>query len=386
MRFGMYGGMLVLAVVALVGCGGGGGAASPAGDAGVSGGAVEGYVYYQQATGDAAPLAGKVSGRALRGTQVPVEGATIAVDGQAPSATTDANGFFRVHAASGRHTLAISHAQFREELDIPVTVTEGATTSVDTTQTRLPIGYYVGVGIGDYTYLNADLGAACVNDAQAVSTALFNEFQGNSVVLTDGQATKANIKAAIADAAAKMAEDDFFIFYYSGHGGSDDTGIGSPTWIDYILPADSISPDHTNDITDRELKAWLQAMPNPAHAIVILDSCFAGAFFDGKGVPASQQFAPYTRAVTLKALGTLGCTVIASSSSYETSIAYADMSLFTRVLVESLTTGKTTADVNVDRQVTAQEAYDYTAPRTAAAWLTQHPQLQVGENPVLVRY
>lgn len=113
-----------------------------------------------------------------------------------------------------------------------------------------------------------------------------------------------------------------------------------------------------------------------------MDTCFSGAFADGSTTLTRHATTP----LALYALKSIGCTVLASSATDELSWEIDGLGNFTRYLDLGLGNDKAQADTNRDHQVTAQELYNYAAPRTTAAEPTQHPTLQVGDNPVLIRY
>lgn len=80
--------------------------------------------------------------------------------------------------------------------------------------------YGVFVGINDYPKPEQKLGG-CVNDAKKWKSLAENEFgvaSGNSEILLDGGATRANILGAIKKYQNKASAGDVFIFTYSGHG------------------------------------------------------------------------------------------------------------------------------------------------------------------------
>ncbi|HTH51589.1 MAG TPA: caspase family protein [Pyrinomonadaceae bacterium] len=79
--------------------------------------------------------------------------------------------------------------------------------------------YAVLVGINDYINYNGLEGA--VPDVQHMKAVLESKFQflpANEKMLTDRDATRANILAALKTMAAKAGSGDLFVFHYSGHG------------------------------------------------------------------------------------------------------------------------------------------------------------------------
>lgn len=374
MRTGTWIAILTFCLGSLIGCGGGSTPSLPHLYA-ADGGQVQGYV-------SATP-----TGLALTGARgaapVPVSGAQASILGWGNASVSDASGHFDLaNLPEGDYTLRVAHPQFRDILVQPVHVTKGRSTLVSDS---LGVGYYIGVGINDYLNLN-DLGGPR-NDLAAMDKNLFT-FYGIRTLLTDGAATKEAIHGAFTKAAAVMNADDYLIFYYSGHGGSDTLSDG--THIDFICPADSLLTSYHNDISDTELHDWIALLPDLSRVVVILDTCYSGAFFDGSDSNVSQALTAGTRSfagpATFRALSKSGCTVMASSASTELTWESGGSGVFTHFLTEGLSLYKRNVDTDQDHQITVRELFDYAAPKTTQFIATQHPTLQVGQNPVLARY
>jgi hypothetical protein len=311
-----------------------------------------------------------------------VVNATVTVTDISRSTKTNSDGRFTfTNVVAGTHTLAITHPQYRDPLTLSVTVTAGQVTTVDS---DLGIGYYVLVGAGAYANLppeNSLQGPP--NDCRNMANILLHAFYGNGVQLIDSAATKSRIKAAIIDATSRMTDKDFLVFFFSGHGAS----IQQPgNWYDLIAPTDVRLDDLSTFISDTELRDWLTTAPDPKRCIVILDSCFAGSFFDG--TPSTKRLFAYALPLTAtpRALQAVGCTVLSASAYNEYSWEINGQGVFTKYLVSGLSSSKTKADTDKDRVITAQELFDYASVQTSNEAPTQHPQIQVGINPTLLRY
>lgn len=377
-------GIGLCAMFLLAGCGGGGGGNAISGSgagSNVMTGTIKGFVYATPTTGNGAVAGFQVSARPLTQGQQPVAGATVTIRNTPRSTTTTAAGEFTLlDVPVGDQQLEITHSLYRDPLILAVTVKANAVTTVEP---ALGVGYFIFVGAGKYANLppqNQLQGPP--GDARGMANILFPSFAGTGTLLIDGDATKQRIKDAIASATSKMGANDFLIFFFSGHGTSFSTDGGK---IDAICPSDLQLDTLSTYITDTELRDWLGQMPNPQRSVVILDSCYAGSFFDGsisvRG--ARARVAPLR---TMRALQQTGCTVLSSSLDVELSWELNGEGVFTRYLVQGLDTGKTAADVNKDRRITAQELFDYAAPRATNEISLQHPAIQVGTNPVLLRF
>jgi hypothetical protein len=354
-------------LLGLLGCGGG--TPGPTG-------AVEGFVYYID-PGDANRTIRPVALATVDGIHLAVSGATVATS--AGTATTDAQGRFHVVAPSGQAAVTIVHAQFREPLAASAAVTANETTALGGVE--MPVTFGVGVGVGRYQAIEPWLDAP-PKDVARIAAALFTPYKGATTLLIDGQATREGIRRAVQDTAARVRPGDRLVFYYSGHGTSHALAQseGDPQlagWHDVLVPFDSDPQSYIRDISDADLRDWLATMPDPKQAVVIIDSCGAGAFFDGMAS---------TRTAQTRALRASGCTVIAASAPNESSWETADTGVFTYYLNAALTTQRSAADLNRDRNLTAAEAFDYAARGATAAKPEQHPTLQAGSNPVLLRW
>ena len=131
------------------------------------------------------------------------------------------------------------------------------------------------VGINDYPYDGSDLNG-CVNDARAWAGLLVDhyDFPSSEVkVLTDSEATKANILGGIKDLLTGAQPGDVLVFTNSSHGTYvADTSGDEPTYDEALCPYDAAE----NLIVDDELRELFAEIPDGVHQIDIHDNCFAG--------------------------------------------------------------------------------------------------------------
>jgi hypothetical protein len=129
--------------------------------------------------------------------------------------------------------------------------------------------YALVVGINDYIDSRVNDLNYCVADADSMKETL--EASGWTVYLiTDRNATKAAIEAAIA---AVPSGTTAFLFYYSGHGSIDSSDDA------YIVPSDFDGSTYASMISATEFSGWLDAV-TATNKLVILDSCYSGGFVD----------------------------------------------------------------------------------------------------------
>lgn len=136
------------------------------------------------------------------------------------------------------------------------------------------------VGINDYAPIGTggpDLNG-CVNDARDMAnTLVICGFPALSVrILTNHNATKANIISNLTNLVTTSKKGDSIVFYYSGHG-TRVANIGSDFEVDGL--DDAICPhDYASAgvIRDDEFAAILKKLPAGVNMDVIFDCCHSG--------------------------------------------------------------------------------------------------------------
>jgi metacaspase-1 len=131
------------------------------------------------------------------------------------------------------------------------------------------------VGINDYPIEGADL-KGCVNDAEQWASLLSDHFDFSSddvKVITDSQATKANVLAGLKDLLAGAGSGDVLVFTNSSHGSQiPDTSGDEPTYDEVMCPYDI----RDNAVTDDELRELFTGLARGVKLSVISDSCHSG--------------------------------------------------------------------------------------------------------------
>ena len=138
----------------------------------------------------------------------------------------------------------------------------------------LGAGHVYGVFVGISHYPSANDLPFCATDAQRVQRAFLNSgvIRGqDSVVLTDGAATRAAVGNALERFQRLARPNDTVVFFFSGHGGQvpDRDGDEADGTDETIVLADGA-------VTDDELRELLA--PGPARDFIALDSCYSGGF------------------------------------------------------------------------------------------------------------
>ena len=256
---------------------------------------------------------------------------------------------------------------------------------------QLPAGTYRAVicGISDYEGTDNDLNY-CDDDAQELYNRLLtgsNWSADNIQLLLNSQATEPNIQAAIAAMGAASVPGDVNLFFFSGHGGGDmpdaDGDEGGDGYDEYFCPYNLM----TNEVTDDELSAWLDALPTD-NVIVLLDTCYSGGHLKApagltyKGISRtgaivtdrSNGFADDLRKRKSKLDSDELVSPYIATACDETELSAEDSTIQNGVFAYYLLEAMTNSDVNVDGWAAGEECYDYLYPLAVAYNSEQHPQ------------
>ena len=145
------------------------------------------------------------------------------------------------------------------------------------------------VGINEYMEISGLYG--CVNDSLYMRANLIGRGGWESAdvtLLTDEQATKAAIRAAMANIAAQAMAGDTFIYQHSSHGGQRSDGSKDV----YLCVYDEIFDDDDTAYNDYELAADIAAFPSGVKVAVIVDACHSGGLFKSReaAIAAAKSF------------------------------------------------------------------------------------------------
>jgi len=132
------------------------------------------------------------------------------------------------------------------------------------------------VGISDYPGDEQDLSytaedAVRIRDALLAGAGMRPE---DGILLTDSEATVANVSTALATLGSRLRPSDLLVFFYSGHGNRvprSDFQPSDPDSFDETLAL------YDGELTDDELAALLDRFPT-GQTLLVLDSCFSGGF------------------------------------------------------------------------------------------------------------
>jgi hypothetical protein len=136
--------------------------------------------------------------------------------------------------------------------------------------------YGVFVGISEYGGRATDL-RYTADDARRVARAIGDGARMRSedaLILTDRQATSANVREAVRRLGQQAGPEDLFVFFYSGHGNRIERRefqSADPDGRDETLEL------YDRSLTDDEMNDILGSVRARA-ALIVLDACFSGGF------------------------------------------------------------------------------------------------------------
>jgi len=204
--------------------------------------------------------------------------------------------------------------------------------------------FAVVVGIADYDGSDHDLKYSD-NDARLFYNHLLSALpaemsRGKSLLLLNSNATRANIISAMNQVFSKSTENDFIIFYFSGHGSP---GNFCPTDASYqqLLSHDIVKAQFKN--------------AKARYRLCVADACFSGS------IGAQSQNSSVSSST--QQLRDARIAVIMSSKPNQTSIETGSLNqgIFSYYFINGL---KGAADLNHDSYVTMGELFLYTKNAT----------------------
>ena len=209
------------------------------------------------------------------------------------------------------------------------------------------------IGVSEYEPGLHPLPAA-VRDVEALQKVLLNPAIGGFVesdVVVLKNPDRQTMEEAIETLFTGRSKDDLVLLFFSGHGIKDDAGRlflttrgTRKTLQGDLIRATAVQSSFIQDSMSRS---------RSKRQVVILDSCFSGAFAEG-------LLARDDGTVDIRSqLGGEGRAILTSSSSTQYSFEYegSELSLYTRFVIEGIETGA--ADADEDEVVSIDELHEY---------------------------
>ncbi|MBC1237558.1 caspase family protein [Nostoc sp. 2RC] len=235
------------------------------------------------------------------------------------------------------------------------------------------------IGVSEYEPGLNPLPSA-VRDVEAMQQVLLHPEMGcftetDIMVLKNPQ--RQDMEEAIENLFAHRQKDDLLVFFFSGHGIKDDTGrLFLATRTTRKSPrGDLIRSSAVSAIFVHESMSRSRSK----RQVIILDSCFSGAF--AEGLSAKDDGTLNIR----EQLGGEGRAVLTSSSSTQYSFEQqgSDLSIYTRYLIEGITTGA--ADLDEDGVVSIDELHDYASKKVREIQPTMKPEIYTSREGFKIR-
>ncbi len=201
--------------------------------------------------------------------------------------------------------------------------------------------YVIATGVDKYENSKYNLNFAKA-DAEAVTktltgiqNAIFKEVKVK--LLFDHEATIANLRQAFTEIAANAKPEDTFVFYFSGHGASDEDAGGNETGFYFILH--EVQQIYGNPsardpfaLSSKELKEWSLKI-KAQKQLILIDACQSGQ--------ALENFAmrgPQTEKAIIDLSKSRGLYIMAASEADQTAKELRDLGhgVFTWSIIEGL--------------------------------------------------
>jgi Caspase domain/Clp amino terminal domain, pathogenicity island component len=223
------------------------------------------------------------------------------------------------------------------------------------------------IGVSEYEPGLDGLPSA-VNDATAIKQVLTNpdmgEFADTAVTVLQNPDRQA-MEDAIYNLFANRQRDDLVLLYFSGHGVVDDRGEFYFASCRTRKEQGRLMP--TTATAARSVHDWMEASRSQ-RKVIILDSCFSGAFAQGVKAKDSGSINP------AQFLGSKGTAILTASTSTQYALTQEgfDLSVYTHYLVEGIRTGG--ADQDNDGFIGMEELHTYASSKVKEAAPAMTPE------------
>lgn len=228
------------------------------------------------------------------------------------------------------------------------------------------------IGVSEYELGLTPLLAA-INDVEAMQQILqhpeIGSFDDVKPLLNPERQA---MEEAIETLFSGRQKDDLVLLFFSGHGIKDESGKlyfatrnTRKTDKGELVRSTAVAASFVHDIMSN-------SRPKPRHQVVILDCCFSGAFAEGMSAKSAKD----DGFVDVKnQLGQEGRAVLTSSTSTQYSFEQqgADISTYTRYIVEGLETGA--ADRDQDGWISVDELHEYAKQKVQEVAPAMKPEI-----------
>lgn len=233
------------------------------------------------------------------------------------------------------------------------------------------------IGVDAYQH-GLDPLSTTVKNVERLAQVLRNSEIGGYEVTALPNPTAQKMGIEIEQLFAMCSKSDLALFFFSGHGITNDAGDLFFATCDTQLNSDGTLKEATA-IAASSVRQWI-TNSRCKHQVVILDCCFSGAFslnframndgkvdirnqLDAKATVEPTSKSPASAGSAQNSLGLEGRAVLTSSDSTKYSFEQkdSDLSIYTRYLVAGLETGL--ADSDEDGYISAHGLHEYAKKR-----------------------
>lgn len=216
--------------------------------------------------------------------------------------------------------------------------------------------FAVVIGINNYT--KWPVLEFAVRDAKAIQKKLQESGFDEIITLLDKDATQRRILTVLGfELPAKVGREDRVVFFFAGHGQTEDTPAGGKKG--YIIPADAdLSNYAANAISMEQIKELSNLLP-AKHILYAMDSCYSGI-----GLARAMGPDPGLGGYLRKVASMRTVQMVTAGGQGEQVVEKEGHGLFTRFFLRAI---EGEADVNKDGVVTGTELGAYLRPQVSIA-------------------
>jgi tetratricopeptide (TPR) repeat protein len=216
--------------------------------------------------------------------------------------------------------------------------------------------YAVVIGVNNYEKWPALEFA--VNDARSVREKLNQTGFDEIITIFDKEATQRRILTELFhELPQKVGRDDRVLFYFAGHGQTEDLPNGGKRG--YVIPVDAETSNFSSSAISMEQIRSLSARIPAKHILYVMDSCYSGLGLS-RSYGVSPQLSGYLRKVASMRV----IQIVTAGGKGEQVQEKEGHGLFTTYFLRAL---EGEADINKDRVVTGTELGAYLRPRVSDA-------------------
>jgi len=224
------------------------------------------------------------------------------------------------------------------------------------------------IGVSEYE-IGLDGLPSAANDVTAMQQVLVDPEMGdfaNAAVTVLQNPSRQAMEDAIYNLFANRQKDDLVLLYFSGHGVVDQSGEFYFTSRFTRKEQERLVP--TTAVAARSVQSWMEQSCSQ-RKVIILDSCFSGAFARGVKAKDSGSINPE------HFLGGKGTAILTASTSTQYAFTQEgfDLSVYTHYLVEGIRTGG--ADQDDNGFITVEDLHAYASSKVKEAAPAMTPEI-----------